>query len=153
MGEESLEQAPQRKSALRQVAGSPVKKFPRLRLVAEGAEGEGNESSSSAFGGPPLGAPTGDGTGLEEDPPGKAAGFSETDLSKMMAEFAKITLNMNQQFQNVKAQLTNQAADFKIELEKLRAEVVSKPVFGQLENRVKELESGGVATSQIALLQ
>ena len=84
----------------------------------------------------------------------------QVDMNMLSKQMSELSLNMNSKFDivqtsvdNLNKQLAEQAATFKEELAKLRVEMVSRVEFEAFEKRVQKLETGGLASAQVAALQ
>ena len=74
-------------------------------------------------------------------------------MEVLIAKMEAMNANLNSKFGTLQSQLSDQANEFKTELAKLRAELVSHVQFEGLEKLVVELEAGGLASSRIDWLQ
>ena len=74
-------------------------------------------------------------------------------MATLIAKIDAMNTNLNLQFSNLQSQLFAQATQFQEEISKLRLELVSRVEFERLENRIDDLESGGLANVQIDFLQ
>ena len=84
----------------------------------------------------------------------------QVDMNMLSKQMSELSLNMNSKFDivqtsvdNLNKQLAEQAATFKEELAKLRVEMVSRVEFEAFEKRVQKLETGGLASAQVAAFQ
>ena len=73
-------------------------------------------------------------------------GIRTSDMQQILKEMKSLRIN-------VEGMIKDQAFHFNEELSKLRAELVSRVEFQGLEERVKVLETGGLASSEIAWMQ
>ena len=84
----------------------------------------------------------------------------EPTLKDLMREMRKMSVGLEQRIESVQTNfgqrfdsIGKQFADFKHDLQTLKAEMVTKDVFAGLEERVATLEAGGVAKTEISWMQ
>ena len=77
----------------------------------------------------------------------------EVTLTTLAQGLQQMHLSLTAQMGNLQMQMQSQADKFMHELSELRAEMVSKSMFQQLEVRVEALEAGGLNSSHVNWLQ
>ena len=126
-------------------ADTPVTAI-KSNIQSEGLLGKGGSAEKGSGG---SGGAGGDDGGKE----GSNSGKLDAGMAVLLARMESMDANLNSKFDTLQSQLSDQANEFKSELAKLRAEVVSRVQFEGLEKRVVELEAGGLASSRINWLQ
>ena len=126
-------------------------------LLSSPIQSQMSKSAKTGEGGADGGADVSMG-GLPVVPPfpgvgGSGSESSTSDMKMLLNEMKGLRTSFDIKFDKLERQIVVQAEEFKAELVKLRAELVSRVEFEGLEKRVTELEAGGLASSQINWLQ
>ena len=116
---------------------------------SEGAGGPRPDPKELAFEAEALGVEVPPGL----PPSGAKAETGDTNMAELVQEMRKMNTNMTVQFSALQQQISDQASQFKSDLAKLREEMVTRSMFEDLEERIKTLETQGLASPEVNWLQ